>query len=106
MFKHKIRKEVLKLRKKKNLNNIQIDITNIFKILKKHKLNKKILGSYFPVNYEIDTKEIMKAFDRKGYLISLPVIKKNFSMDFFKWKLNDPLYLNKFGIPEPAKKKN
>jgi len=26
-------------------------------------------------------------------------------MDFYKWNLNDPLYLNKYGIPEPERKK-
>ena len=47
----------------------------------------------------------MKKFEQKGFLISLPVIKNNFNMDFYKWNLNDPLYLNKYGIPEPKRKK-
>ena len=47
----------------------------------------------------------MRKFEQKGFLISLPVIKNNFNMDFYKWNLNDPLYLNKYGIPEPKRKK-
>ena len=47
----------------------------------------------------------MRKFEQKGILISLPVIKNNFNMDFYKWNLNDPLYLNKYGIPEPKRKK-
>ena len=26
-------------------------------------------------------------------------------MEFYTWNLNDPLYLNKYGIPEPKKEK-
>jgi 5-formyltetrahydrofolate cyclo-ligase len=40
--------------------------------------------------------------ENKNYKISLPVIKKNYKMDFFKWSINDPLKINKFGIPEPT----
>ena len=48
----------------------------------------------------------MIKLQQKGFKISLPVIKNNFNMDFYKWNLNDPLYLNKYGIPEPEKKKS
>ncbi|MDA9234079.1 5-formyltetrahydrofolate cyclo-ligase, partial [Candidatus Pelagibacter sp.] len=41
--------------------------------------------------------------DKKKYQISLPVLKKNFEMDFYKWSFNDPLKINRFGIPEPEK---
>ncbi|MDB4065533.1 5-formyltetrahydrofolate cyclo-ligase, partial [Candidatus Pelagibacter sp.] len=33
---------------------------------------------------------------------SLPIINKNNQMNFFKWSNNDPLKINKFGIPEPV----
>ena len=41
-------------------------------------------------------------FFRK-FQFSLPVIEENNTMNFYKWKLNDILNLNKFGIPEPFK---
>ncbi len=36
--------------------------------------------------------------------MTLPKIKKNSQMDFFQWSTNDPLAINKFGIPEPISK--
>ena len=42
---------------------------------------------------------------KKKYLISLPKIKNNFQMNFFKWSLNDPLMINEYGIPEPVSNK-
>ena len=38
----------------------------------------------------------------KKFNFLLPVIEKN-SMNFYKWKKNDVLLLNKYGIPEPTK---
>ena len=37
--------------------------------------------------------------------ILLPVIDKNNFMNFFSWKKNDVLFVNKFGILEPLKTK-
>ena len=105
MLKNQIRKRILKLRKIKNYNNIQPDFNKIFNIIKKLKTKRKIIGSYHPVNFEVDTKMLMKKFKQKGFVISLPVIKNNFDMEFYTWNLNDPLYLNKYGIPEPKKEK-
>ena len=48
---------------------------------------------------------ILKSFSNKKYEISLPVIKKNFNMNFYKWSFEDPLKINKYGIPEPLAKK-
>ena len=41
----------------------------------------------------------------KKYIISLPIIKSNNQMDFFEWSKNDPLKINKYGIPEPISSK-
>ena len=75
MLKSKLRKKILDIRKKNNKKNIQINFDLITRILKKFEKNK---------------------FD-----ISLPVIKKNFKMDFYKWSFSDPLKINRYGIPEP-----
>ena len=105
MFKSKLRKKILKLREVKNFKNIKIDFDNVFDLLKKNNLTKKCIGGYFPVNHEIDDLEILKKLKKKKYQISLPVIKKNFDMDFYSWSFDDPLKINQYGIPEPFSKK-
>ena len=105
MFKSKLRKKILKLREMENFKNIKIDFDNVFDLLKKNNLTKKCIGGYFPVNYEIDDLEILKKLKKKKYQISLPVIKKNFDMDFYSWSFDDPLKINQYGIPEPFLKK-
>ena len=104
MLKSKLRKRILKVREKINKKNIQIEFNKIKKILKKEKINKKVIGGYYPVNYEVDDLELLKKFERNNYDISLPVIKKNFQMDFYKWSFSDSLKINKYGIPEPETK--
>ncbi len=101
MKKSKLRKKVLKIRKIANQNNINIEFDKVFKLTKKNNLKKKSIGGYFPVNYEVDDLEILKKFNKKKYQISLPVIKKNFEMDFYQWSFDDPLKINQYGIPEP-----
>ena len=101
MLKSKLRKKILKVREKNNKNNIQINLNQIIKILKKHKVFKGVIGGYYPVNFEVDDLELLKKLQVKKFDISLPVIKKNFQMDFYRWSFFDPLKINKFGIPEP-----
>ena len=105
MLKSQLRKKILKIREKTNKKNILINFNQIIKIIKKEKINKKIIGGYYPVNFEVDDLESLKRFEKNGFNISLPVIKKNFQMDFYKWSFSDPLKVNKYGIPEPEKKK-
>ena len=102
MSKSKLRKELLKIRRLKNNQNIKIKFNKVFNLIKKNFLIKNI-GGYFPVNYEADDLDILKEFNKKNYQISLPAIKKNFEMDFYKWSFNNPLKINKYGIPEPEK---
>ncbi len=104
MLKSKLRQKILKIREKTNKKNKQIDFTQIIKILKKEKITKKVVGGYYPVNFEIDDLEILKKFEKNKFNISLPVIKKNFQMEFCKWSFSYPLKINKYGIPEPKKK--
>ena len=59
------------------------------------------MGGYYPANYEIDDLEILNYFFKRGTMISLPKIKKKSQMEFYKWHKNDPLLINKYGIPEP-----
>ena len=104
MLKSKLRKKILKLREKNNKRDVQINFNQLIKILKKEKINKKIVGGYYPVNFEIDDLTLLKKLEKKKFIISLPVIKKNFQMDFYKWSFSDLLKINKYGIPEPVVK--
>ena len=105
MNKSQIRKKILKARKQNNFKNLNISFEKISKILKKTKTIDKTIGGYYPYNYEIDTIEILKIFEKKKYNISLPKIKKNSQMNFFYWSTKDPLIINDYGIPEPISKK-
>ena len=101
MNKTEIRKKILGIRRKNNEKKFQINFQDISRILQKSKSVGKIVGAYYPYNFEVDTTKILKEFEKKKYLISLPKIKKNFQMDFFQWSSNEPLSINKYGIPEP-----
>ena len=100
MNKSVIRKKILKVRKKKS-KNLEINFRNILKILDKSKTSGKIIGGYYPYNHEVNTLKILEKFEKLNYQISLPKIKKNSQMDFFKWSVKDLLSINKYGIPEP-----
>ena len=105
MLKSKLRKKILKIREKVNKKNIQIDFNQLIKILKKEKINNGTIGGYYPVNFEIDDLILLRKFEKNKFNISLPVIRKNFKMDFYKWSFSDLLKVNKYGIPEPEIKK-
>ena len=101
MNKSKIRSKILKLRKNNTNKNFKINSNKFFSFLKKNKYNLKNLGGYYPSNYEIDDLEILRLLEKRNYNISLPIIKRNNQMNFFKWSNDDPLKINKYGIPEP-----
>ena len=101
MNKSKIRSKILKIRKKNSNKNLKININKFFSFLKNKKFNFKNFGGYYPSNYEIDDLEILYLLDKKKYNISLPIIRENNEMDFFKWSISEPLKINKYGIPEP-----
>ena len=104
MLKKKLRKKILKIRRKIYPKSKKIDFTKILFLIKKQKTPPKNIGGYFPVNNEIDDLEILKKLEKKKYKICLPVVKKNFDMDFYNFSFDDPLIVNKYGIPEPRKK--
>ena len=102
MSKTLIRKKILKIRENKNKEKNNIAFTRVYKLLKKiTNFKKKIIGGYYPVNYEIDDLEILKEFEKIKVKIALPLIKKNFKMDFIQCSLNNPFIINQYGIPEP-----
>ena len=105
MLKKYIRKKILKIRQNKNKKNLQVRRNFIFELLKFKKFRNKIIGNYIPINFEADTFQLMKDLKQKGFKISLPVVSSKFDMNFYRWSTNDPLKINKYGIPEPVTKK-
>ena len=104
MLKSKFRKKILKIRENNNKKNIKIDFDKIKELFKKEKISKKIIGGYYPVNFEVDDLELLRILEKDNFKIALPVIKKNYQMDFYRWTFSKPLTINKYGIPEPEKK--
>ena len=105
MNKLKLRSKILETRKKNTYRKLKISSEFFFSFLKNKKYNSKNLGGYYPSNFEIDDLKILELLEKKNYKISLPIIKKNNQMDFFKWSNIDPLKINKYGIPEPISSK-
>ena len=77
MNKSQIRKKILKLRKQKNIKKFIFNFDLILGILKKKKVSGRILGGYYPYNYEINILQILEKFEQKKFIITLPKIKKN-----------------------------
>ena len=105
MKKSQIRNKILKIRKKKFDKNLNIDSKKFISLLKINRFNLKNIGGYYPSNYEIDNLHILDLLEKKNFKVSLPIIKKNNQMNFYSWLRNDPLKINKFGIPEPVSSK-
>ena len=105
MSKKILRKKILVYRKN-NYKIVSLKYSLLKEILKKFNLlkNKKI-GGYFPINYEIDSLEILKQLENSGHQISLPITRKKNEMDFFEWSFKNPLLIGNIGIPEPCVKK-
>jgi len=103
--KSQTRNKIIKIRKKKFDKNLQINLGKFISFLKINKLNFKSIGGYYPSNYEIDDLDILDLLEKKNFKVSLPIIKKDNQMNFYSWSRNDPLKINKFGIPEPVSSK-
>jgi 5-formyltetrahydrofolate cyclo-ligase len=100
-----IRKKLISLRKKKYKSNISLNPNKLFKLIDKQKFKSKIIGCYYPFNYELNILNILEALKKKKYILSLPKISKNNQINFFKWSISEPLKINKYGIPEPISDK-
>ena len=63
------------------------------------------IALYYPVNFELN---IIKLLENKYVSNSntlLPIVEENSQMNFFPWKKNQVLFINKFGVLEPTKTK-
>ena len=100
-----IRKKILNLRKRNYSKNLSINFKKFLKFLEKKNIRSKIIGGYYPFNYELDSLNILEGLEKKNYVISLPKVGKNNMMNFFQWSFQDPLKINKYGIPETISQK-
>ena len=101
MNKSLIRKKLINLRKKNYSKKFSISSIKLLKLLEKKKLQSKIIGGYYPFNYELEILNILEELEKKNYIFSLPKVSENNEMNFFKWSKSEPLKINKYGIPEP-----
>ena len=76
MIKSEIRKKIIRIRKFNNQKNLAINFYSILNILKKKQITGKMIGGYYPYNYEINILPILNKLEKKNYIISLPKIKK------------------------------
>ena len=68
MLKHKLRKKLINIRKLNNSNAARIPIFSFFNIIKKYKLNNKVIGGYYPINYELDDLDLLNELEKKKKL--------------------------------------
>ena len=100
-----IRKKYFQIRKKRYFE-INVNYFDPFvKLIKKLKIKNSNISIYQPNLYEVDIMKIISVESLKKFSFLLPVIEENGSMNFFRWKKNDVLFVNKYGILEPSKTK-
>jgi 5-formyltetrahydrofolate cyclo-ligase len=64
--------------------------------------NGKIVGLYWPIGREFDTRGLLDQLLRDGIICALPVMQKGSRLlSFRSWKEGEPLTPNKIGIEEP-----
>ena len=99
-----LRKKYYSLRKKKYFEIKKFFFNPLVKLLKT-RYKKKILkiAIYYPSNYETNILKILENNYFKNKKFLLPVIEKNNMMNFFLWKKNEVLSVNKYGNLEPIK---
>ena len=103
-YKEAIRKKYLLLRKKKYFKVNSRFFFPLIRIIKDKFKNRKInISIYYPSFYEVDVLKAIDLENSKKINFLLPIIEQNNSMNFYKWKKNDVLFINRFGLLEPQK---
>ena len=98
-----LRKKYFSLRKR-NFFDINLSFFDPLIRLVKSEYKKRTisLSSYYPSSYEVDSLKIFESKVIKKLNILMPVVKEKNFMSFHKWKKNDVLKVNKYGMLEPA----
>ena len=104
--KNLVRKKYYSLRKKKYYEiNKEFFIPLVNLIQSKRKFFFFNLALYYPSSFEINVLKLLELNYISKQNLLLPVIEKNNTMNFFSWKKNDTLLVNKYGMLEPIKSK-
>ena len=107
MYKKSIlRKKYFNLRKKKYYEIDKKFFSPLLSFIRSNfkKENLK-LALYYPTSFEINVLKLLENKYMNNKNILLPAIEENNRMNFFPWKKNHVLLVNKFGILEPYKTK-
>ena len=101
-----LRKKYFNLREKKYYEIDKEFFSPLISLIKSNfkKENLK-LALYYPTSYEINALKLLENQFMSNKSILLPVIEKKNRMNFYSWKKNQVLLVNKFGILEPQKTK-
>tara|TARA_Y100001958_G_C21190227_1_gene518518 strand:- start:875 stop:1426 length:552 start_codon:yes stop_codon:yes gene_type:complete len=104
--KNQLRKKYFYLRKKKYHDIDKVIFIPLLKLIRSRlKKNFIKIALYYPSNFELNVLKLLEFKSILAQNILLPVINKNNLMNFFPWKKNEVLFVNKFGILEPSKSK-
>ena len=99
----RLRKKYSKLRKKKYYEIDRRFFLPLLKIINLRFKTRKIkIALYYPSSFELNVLKFLEFSNILKKDILLPVVNKKKLMSFFSWKKNDLLFINEFGIPEPA----
>ena len=102
--KNLVRKQYYLLRKKKYYEPDKDFFIPLIKLIKsKLKKNFFKLALYYPSSFEINVLKLLEFNYITKQNLLLPIIEENNSMNFFQWKKNEVLKVNKYGILEPNK---
>ena len=99
-----LRKKYYNLRKKKYYEINENFFLPLVKFIKSN-IKKKFfkLALYYPSNFEINVLKILENRYMLNRTTLLPVIDDKYQMNFFPWKKNKALQVNKYGILQPLK---
>ena len=104
--KNLVRKKYFILRKKKYYEINKYFFNPFLDLIKLKFKKKKIkLALYYPSSFEINVLKLLEFDYIFNQNILLPIIEENNLMNFFPWKKNQVLQVNKFGMLEPIKSK-
>ncbi len=99
-----LRKKYYKIRKEKYYEiNYKIFFPLITLIKSNFKKKDFKPALYYPSDFEINVLKLIENPYMTNRNILLPVIEENNQMNFFPWKKNQVLIVNKFGMLEPIK---
>jgi len=102
--KNLVRRKYYLLRKKKYSEVSKYFFIPLLNLIKKKFKKKKIkLNLYYPSSFEVNVIKLLEHNYISNQKLLLPVIEENNLMNFFSWKKNEVLQVNRYGMLEPIK---